>query len=142
MGASADDNEIDELINALEECQRKQHGVRDVSDIYTWLLVSERISRLLGGARITCCNDGKDLSVMASTLEIAVLLRDNHKLNQVENVANALRTAGASLINQRQNTFTNLYKVSRTNMPRLYRPPLYLQGLAPEVRTSSPQGLK
>jgi hypothetical protein len=140
MGASADENEVDELINALEECHRKQHGVRDVSDIYTWLLVSERIARLLGGARITCCSDGKDLSVMASTLEIAVLMRDNHKLNQVENVANALRTAGASLLNQQQNTFKNLYKISRTNMPRLYRPPMHLQGLAPAVRVSSPQG--
>ena len=47
------DEEIDELIITLESCRKKLIGLKDVSDIYTWLLVSEGITRLLEGARIT-----------------------------------------------------------------------------------------
>ena len=134
MGNSAVDAEVDELLNSLEECRRKQPGLRDVSDIYTWLLVSERITRLVGGSRVTCCANGKDLSVMAATLEMAVLLRDNHRLNEVENIANVLRASGVQLTNLRQNTFASLYKVPRTNLPRLYRPPSHVMSSTSKPR--------
>ena len=76
--------EIDELIITLESCRKKLIGLKDVSDIYTWLLVSERITRLFEGARITCCKDGKDLSIIGASLEMSVIMGNNHHVNTVE----------------------------------------------------------
>ena len=54
MGPHIQTNEeIDELILTLESCRKILIALKDVSDIYTWLLVSEGITRLLEGARIT-----------------------------------------------------------------------------------------
>ena len=92
------DEEIDELIITLESCRKKLIGLKDVSDIYTWLLVSERITRLFEGARITCCKDGKDLSIMGASLEMSVIMRDNHHVNMVESLANVFRMSGVNLL--------------------------------------------
>ena len=124
MGPNAETNdELDELFIALEGCSKKLVGLKDVSDIYTWLLVSERITRLFEGARITCCKDGKDLSIMGSTLEMSVLMRDNHNRNMVETLANVMRMSGVNLINLQESTFQQFYELQRENLPRLYRPP-------------------
>ena len=98
--------------------------MKDVSDIYTWLLVSERITRLFEGARITCCKDGKDLSIMGASLEMSVIMRDNHHVNMVESLANVFRMSGVNLLNLQNNSFQQqFYELPRENMPRLYRPP-------------------
>ena len=118
------DEEIDELIITLESCRKKLIGLKDVSDIYTWLLVSERITRLFEGARITCCKDGKDLSIMGASLEMSVIMRDNHHVNMVESLANVFRMSGVNLLNLQNNSFQQqFYELPRENMPRLYRPP-------------------
>ena len=127
MGPNADtDEEIDELIVSLETCRKKLMGLKDVSDIYTWLLVSERITRLFDGARITCCKDGKDLSIMGASLEMSVLMRDNHHLNMVESLANVMRMSGVNLLNLQRNAFQQYYDIKRDNLPRLYRPPSHM----------------
>ena len=112
MGPNAETNdELDELFIALESCSKKLVGFKDISDIYTWLLVSERITRLFEGARITCCKDGKDLSIMGATLEISVLMRDNHNRNMVETLANVMRMSGVNLINLQESTFQQFYEL-------------------------------
>ena len=127
MGPNAETNdELDELFIALESCSKKLVGFKDISDIYTWLLVSERITRLFEGARITCCKDGKDLSIMGSTLEMSVLMRDNHDLNMVETLANVMRMSGVNLVNLQESTFQQFYELQRENLPRLYRPPSHM----------------
>ena len=127
MGPNAETNgELDELFVALESCSKKLVGLKDVSDIYTWLLVSERITRLFEGARITCCKDGAGLSIMGSTLEMSVLVRDNHALNAVETLANVMRMSGVNLVNLQKSTFQQFYELQRENLPRLYRPPSHM----------------
>merc|ERR1712224_937426 len=106
MGPNAETNdELDELFIALESCSKKLVGFKDISDIYTWLLVSERITRLFEGARITCCKDGNDLSIMGASLEMSVIMRDNHHVNMVESLANVYRMSGVNLLNLQNNSF-------------------------------------
>ena len=63
---------------------------------------------------------------MGSTLEMSVLMRDNHDLNMVETLANVMRMSGVNLVNLQESTFQQFYELQRENLPRLYRPPSHM----------------
>ena len=93
-------------------------------ELQTWMLAAERCARIVGGGRITACRDGLDLSSMATTLEFAVLLRDNHRVPGMEDVSSTLRLRGVRRDNIQKNTYQRKYMaLTRHHLPKLYRPP-------------------
>jgi len=115
--------EVAELLHtAQEHLDMSPHSKMKESS--TWILAVNRAARLVGAGRVTTCKDGMDLTSMATTLEFATLLRDNHKVPGVEDVATTFRLRGVRLDNILKNTFQRQFTtLVRENLSKKYQPP-------------------
>jgi hypothetical protein len=92
-----------------------------------WVTCLNRVARLVGGGRVILCKDGLDLTSMASTLEFAHLLRENHQVQNIENITTSLRMRGVRLDNVQKNTYNRIYStILRENLAQPYKPPIYM----------------
>ena len=115
--------EVAELLHtAQEHLDMRPHSKMKESS--TWILAVNRAARLVGAGRVTTCKDGMDLTSMATTLEFVTLLRDNHKVPGVEDVATTFRLRGVRLDNILKNTFQRQFTtLVRENLSKKYQPP-------------------
>ena len=92
------------------------------------LLLSEQLTRWMGGARITSCKSAKDRTSMAVTAEQAQLLVERHRLGKAEAAALAdeMRIHGVRWQNMRKNVSGGQYAfnwLQQRLLPEIYRAP-------------------
>lgn len=92
------------------------------------LTIAADITRMLHGARITCCKSGKDRTAMSVTYEEARILRDRHGLPQhnTRPAANLLREQGVRLPVCAKNVGVPVYAFNSLQvalLPKIYKPP-------------------
>ena len=92
------------------------------------LTIAADITRMLHGARITCCKSGKDRTAMSVTYEEARILRDRHGLPQhnTRPAANVLREHGVRLPVCAKNVGVPVYAFNSLQvalLPKIYKPP-------------------
>ena len=117
-------HEIAELLHVAQDHLDMDVARSKSRESSTWVLALNRVARLLGAGRVTTCKDGMDLTSMATTLEFATLLRDNHRVQGAEEVATMLRLRGVRRDNVQKNTYQRNYTtLLRENLAKPYRPP-------------------
>ncbi|CAK4659664.1 unnamed protein product [Aphanomyces euteiches] len=110
----------DSILTSRRERVKKKHP--------EILQYAGQITRLLGGARVTCCKSGKDRTAMSVTLEHGWILSHFHHMNApaVRRAVSIMRSEGVRLdcveknIGKRQYAFNAL---QRSMLPEAYRCP-------------------
>jgi inositol polyphosphate-4-phosphatase len=120
--------QIDRLLVRLDRELRARKGKN-----LDLLCVVEDLSRLLHGARLTCCKSGKDRTAMAVTLEQCNLLIAHHDMLPpiLQQALDAMRSVGVRRENVLKNIGEKRYafnKIQVYALPKLYRPPLGTYG--------------
>ena len=112
---------MQEIAELLQAAQTHLNAGQETSQ---WNLRLNRVARLVGAGRVTTCKDGMDLTSMAITLEFSNLLRDNHRIQNVEDSAHTLRLRGVRRDNVQKNTYQRQYAtLVGENLSPLYKPP-------------------
>eukprot|EP00049_Salpingoeca_infusionum_P002350 m.55857 g.55857 ORF g.55857 m.55857 type:complete len:1021 (+) comp11527_c1_seq1:165-3227(+) len=89
---------------------------------------SQWLCHAMKGGRITCCKSGKDRTSMAVSLELVLLLKENHQLPEdlVQETLDRLRRDGSRRVNVQKNIGDSKYAFNSMQvktLPKQLRPP-------------------
>ena len=116
--------QLEALMTRYEQTVLTSHAEKNTEI----LLLSEQLTRWMGGARITSCKSAKDRTSMAVTAEQAQLLVERHRLGKAEAAALAdeMRIHGVRWQNMRKNVSGGQYAfnwLQQRLLPEIYRAP-------------------